>query len=166
MRYKSARLADWLKYDTKSLTVSECCRCSPRGWASVPNVIVFPPNVIFSQTTWYKLVENTHSKTMAMKVKVFVLAAAQSRKNDRGEYLHNVVCEEGGNFKPIHYPVKFQDCIVKDHYYLLVGVSVGDLIRLSDTSRVRLFRIDAILINELGTQDWYRYIVNSFSCIK
>lgn len=78
-------------------------------------------------------------KMAGLRLKVYVIADANTRKSDRGTFFSTIAYEENGKtIKTVQYPEKFR--LQKENFYLLVNVSVvEDTVRLNDTSRVSYY---------------------------
>lgn len=75
-------------------------------------------------------------KMAGLRLKVYVISDANTRKSDRGTFFNTIAYEENGKtIKTVQYPEKFR--LQKENFYLLINVSVvEDTVRLNDTSRV------------------------------
>ncbi|XP_061190845.1 uncharacterized protein LOC133199769 [Saccostrea echinata] len=72
-----------------------------------------------------------------VEAKVYVVSASQERKTDKGEYRLTVVFDNTSKeMKQMTFPLKFKDHLLTGKFYLIKAVSIGDTIRLYETSRV------------------------------
>lgn len=76
------------------------------------------------------------SKMAGLRLKVYVISDANTRKSDRGTFFNTIAYEENGKtIKTVQYSEKFR--LQKEIFYLLINVSVvEDTVRLNDTSKV------------------------------
>lgn len=70
---------------------------------------------------------------------MYIVSNSQERKTDKGEYGQTVVYDNTSKgIKQMTFPLKFTDNLLTGKFYLIKAVSIGDTIRLYETSRVRI----------------------------
>nr|XP_034315744.1 uncharacterized protein LOC117685461 [Crassostrea gigas] len=75
--------------------------------------------------------------TRGVDAKVYIVSNSQERKTDKGEYGQTVVYDNTSKgIKQMTFPLKFTDNLLTGKFYLIKAVSIGDTIRLYETSRV------------------------------